>query len=110
MKSGNILEFLKILKDRPVTIAFHVSNAFNYLSYGQIVDWNDSSICPLDGEPNHAVLAVAYSIDVQNGGKNYVKFKNSWGMNWGTDGYFKLGIRDELPIILSDSEKNNSTC
>ena len=29
MKKGqDILEFLKILKERPVTIAYHVSNAF----------------------------------------------------------------------------------
>ena len=56
------------------------------------------------------MLAVGYDVDIQNSGKIWVNFKNSWGTNWGTNGYFKLGLRDELPIILSDSEKNNSTC
>ena len=49
MKSGNSLEFLKVLKERPVTIAYDVSNAFYSITYGQIVDWNDSTVCPLSG-------------------------------------------------------------
>jgi len=39
------------------------------------------------GQINHAVLAVGYGI---LDGKQYWKVKNSWGSNWGMDGYFLL--------------------
>ena len=33
---------------------------------------------------NHAVLAVEVGVSDQ---KNYLKVRNSWGLNWGKDGY-----------------------
>ena len=38
---------------------------------------------------NHAVLAVGYGVedDVE-----YWLIKNSWGENWGDDGYFKMEL------------------
>jgi len=38
----------------------------------------------------HAVLAVGYQDDVKNKGQGVVICRNSWGENWGDNGYFYL--------------------
>lgn len=44
---------------------------------GTVVDWSKS-------DWGHAVYVCGYEV---RGGKKYLKFKNSWGSQWGTDGY-----------------------
>ena len=87
---------MKVLKERPVTLAYHVSNAFYNISYGSVIPWNDYTVCPTSGRPNHAVLAVGYYVNPNNANDIWINVKNSWGTGWGTDGYFKLGLNNSL--------------
>ncbi|MED6192977.1 hypothetical protein PIB30_014965 [Stylosanthes scabra] len=69
---------------RPVSVAFEVVNSFQ-LYVGGVYTSKTCGSKPMD--VNHAVLAVGYGVE---GGVPYWLIKNSWGENWGEDGYFRM--------------------
>uniref|UniRef100_A0A5B6YKB2 Putative cysteine protease Cp1 n=1 Tax=Davidia involucrata TaxID=16924 RepID=A0A5B6YKB2_DAVIN len=69
---------------RPVSVAFEVVTGFRFYKQG-VYTSNNCGTTPMD--VNHAVLAVGYG--VQNG-VPYWLIKNSWGEDWGDNGYFKM--------------------
>lgn len=70
----------------PVSIAFQVYGDFKEYSGGVYT----SQDCASDPDSvNHAVLAVGYNHDEESG-LDYWIVKNSWGSDWGLDGYFYI--------------------
>jgi len=70
----------------PVSVAFQVTTDFLSYSSGVFT----SKICTASPQTvNHAVLVVGYGTDATTG-LDYWLVKNSWGTNWGEDGYFQI--------------------
>jgi len=69
------------LQKGPVAIAIE-ADQYGFQNYKEGV-MTDSCGTSLD----HGVLAVGYGTD---GGSDYWKVKNSWGSDWGEDGYIRL--------------------
>lgn len=64
----------------PVSVAIDAESDFQFYSSG-IFKSTDCSKTMLD----HAVLAVGYGVTLQK--EKYIMIKNSWGADWGMDGY-----------------------
>ncbi|GBG33598.1 Cysteine proteinase 2 [Hondaea fermentalgiana] len=69
----------------PVAVAFEVMSDFRLYNSG-VYESPDCGTRPHD--VNHAVQAVGYG--VSEDGTPYWLIKNSWGPEWGDDGYFKM--------------------
>lgn len=72
-----------IAKTGPVAVAID-ADPITFQMYRKGV-YESSSCSPT--EINHAVLAVGYGVEKD---KEYWLVKNSWGENWGDDGYIKI--------------------
>ncbi|KAL9252652.1 Thiol protease aleurain-like-like protein [Drosera capensis] len=71
---------------RPVSVAFQVVNGFRFYKDG-VYTSDSCGSTPMD--VNHAVLAVGYGVE---NGVPYWLIKNSWGGDWGDNGYFKMEL------------------
>ena len=91
-----VLNLISALAKGPVVIAQHVSSVFKFYSTGVYM----GTECNQNLMVNHAVLAVGYDLDDKI---PYIKIKNSWGPEWGQQGFYKLAI-GEL------SNKNLGSC
>jgi C1A family cysteine protease len=72
---------------QPVSVAIHTSFSFKFYSNGVF-----SGSCGTN--VNHAVTVVGYG---EEQGRKYWIVKNSWGKDWGEDGYMKIkrGTKDK---------------
>jgi len=70
----------------PVSVGFQVIDDFRHYSHGVY----SSDTCKNGAmDVNHAVLAVGYGV-CGKCKKPYYIVKNSWGTEWGDEGYFKI--------------------
>lgn len=68
---------------QPVSVAVDATNWSLYSSGVFTSDWCENNL-------NHGVLAVGYSMD-----DGYFKIKNSWGSDWGENGFIRLSITSD---------------
>ena len=88
--ANNCNALLSAITKQPVSVSI---NANDIRFYAGGVFMNDA--CSI--ELNHAVTAVGYGTE---NGKNYYLVRNSWGSDWGEDGYirFSSDVRQERGI------------
>ena len=84
--TGSSYELLKAASKNPVAVAIEAdSSVFQLYTEGIL----DDSACGTS--LNHGVLLVGYELDTTT---PYLIVKNSWGEEWGEEGYIRLAIKD----------------
>ena len=72
---------------RPISVAFEAVISFHFYK-GGVYTSDTYGSTPMD--VNHAVLAIGYGVEND---VPYWLIKNSWGAEWGDNGYFKMEIK-----------------
>jgi len=79
--SGSDIALMSAIAQQPVSVAVDASQSFQLYGGGVMTGFCGSSL-------NHGVLAVGYG---NMDGQDYYLIKNSWGTDWGMEGYILLG-------------------
>lgn len=83
-----------IQNEGPISITVGANQLWHQYSGGIV----KGSQCPGGGGINHAVLAVGYGFD---GDQPYYIVRNSWGKNWGENGYIRLAFNENVCSVRS---------
>ncbi|RWS06917.1 Dipeptidyl peptidase 1-like protein [Dinothrombium tinctorium] len=83
------LMMIELVRNGPMSVSFEVYSDFQYYKSGIYHHTGlESSFNPFE-ITNHAVLLVGYGQDASTGEKFWI-VKNSWGENWGENGFFRI--------------------
>uniref|UniRef100_A0A8C4N5A2 Dipeptidyl peptidase 1 n=1 Tax=Eptatretus burgeri TaxID=7764 RepID=A0A8C4N5A2_EPTBU len=80
---------LDLINNGPVVVGFQVYDDFMYYSSGVYHHTGLDDVFNPFEQTNHAVLIVGYGHDATSG-LDFWTVKNSWGEEWGEDGYFRI--------------------
>ncbi|KAG6451665.1 hypothetical protein O3G_MSEX007256 [Manduca sexta] len=85
---------MKVVLNRygPVLVAIHAGNSMKLYSSGVFYDINCEN-----STPNHGVALVGYGV---RDGELYWMVKNSWGEDWGEDGYILMSATNNNCLLM----------
>lgn len=83
------LMMINLVNNGPMVIAFEVYPDFQQYKGGIYKHTGLTNTFNPFELTNHAVLLVGYGVDVESGDKYWI-VKNSWGSDWGENGYFRI--------------------
>lgn len=100
LPKNKMAPLVKAVQEGPVAITLSADNWFGY--GGGLYD------CPnRDAVINHAVVLIGYGT---LNGRRYWKVRNSWGDEWGENGYIRIAMKeDEHRFCGTDSEPKEGT-
>ncbi|KAJ8665127.1 hypothetical protein QAD02_006789 [Eretmocerus hayati] len=78
----------------PVSVAIYATENFRYYKSGVFYD----PLCDSEHQ-NHAVLVVGYGTTENN--QDYWLVKNSWGEDWGDNGYIKMARNKDNHCLIA---------
>uniref|UniRef100_A0A7N2MRH3 Peptidase C1A papain C-terminal domain-containing protein n=1 Tax=Quercus lobata TaxID=97700 RepID=A0A7N2MRH3_QUELO len=94
------IAFLKKVSEHPVAAAVHIFDEFLKLK-GEIYKGPQDPLIAKIPKGVHAILVVGY--DTENG-EDYWMIRNSWGENWGVNGYGKILRSGRVSILTEKNE------
>lgn len=81
----NVISLIQYLQYGPVVVNHYVPPDFKYYFQGIY----STPQCENVKEINHSSIVVGYDLESP---KPFFKLKNSWGLKWGEDGFYKVHI------------------
>lgn len=92
----SIIDFKLSVLENPVAIALDADNIFFRFYSDGVLDLPSN----ISKRLNHAVLLVGYDYDEEG---EYWIIQNSWGKQWGINGFGKIRIQPEEGVLLCQS-------
>jgi len=80
LQSGSEYKLMKALNKGPLAIGIHIDHVIQHYDSG-VLDHK------CNDDLNHAALVVGYG---EENGMKYWKIKNSWGTDWGENGFMRI--------------------
>ena len=100
MYPGVESELLEALEEKPTCVSVSAGNIYFQLYTDGILNTQSCT-----GGLDHAVTAVGWGME---GEQKYLIVRNSWGADWGEEGYFRIAIDkdgDGVCGVLMDSSR-----
>ena len=89
-----------LLQEGPLGACVGTTDAWQHYISGVL----PSSLCADQKTPNHCVQIV--KLDVEG---RWYQLKNSWGEDWGEEGFIRLPILENACVISSEPHSANGT-
>jgi len=79
-----------------VSVSFYINDCIKNYESGIITDFDDECGCSKLLTTNHAVAIVGFGVDgLSTNCKKYWVVKNSWGVEWGEQGFMRVCREDK---------------
>ena len=79
-----------------VSVGFFINDCIKNYASGILTDFNNECGCSQLKTTNHAVAIIGFGVDGLNSAcKKYWLVKNSWGKDWGENGFMRVCRKDK---------------